>query len=81
VSVYNNDNCNKDEDDQKINEIKTNFLSATDFDVETRKDAFDTLGYDDKGILSIKDLIGSTQNNDIKGYGFQVIARTKKKHS
>jgi hypothetical protein len=57
-------------------------LSATDFDVETRKDAFDTLGrYDDKGILSIKDLIGSTQNNDIKGYGFQVIARTKKKHS
>ena len=49
MSVYNNDNCNKDEDDQKINEIKTNFLSATDFDVETRKDAFATLGrYYDK---------------------------------
>jgi len=34
--------------------------------------------FGDKGIVTIKDLIGSTGNNDIKGYGFEVIARTKK---
>jgi Ser-tRNA(Ala) deacylase AlaX len=66
-------------EDNQIKEIKTEFLSTTDTDIETRKKAFDMLGeYGDKGILTIKDLIGATRNNDIKGYGFEVIARTKK---
>jgi len=34
--------------------------------------------FGNKGIVTIKDLIGSTGNNDIKGYRFEVIARTKK---
>jgi len=67
------------DEDSQINEIKTGFLCATDFDVETKKKAFDMLGdFGNKGIVTIKDLIGSTGNNDIKGYGFEVIARTKK---
>ena len=64
-------------EDNQIKEIKAEFLSTTDID--TRKKAFDMLGdFGDKGIVTIKDLIGSTGNNDIKGYGFEVIARTKK---
>ena len=76
MNLYSND------EDNQINEIKTGFLSATDFDIEIRKKAFDMLGdYGDKGILTIKDLISATRNNDIKGYGFEVIARTKKGNS
>jgi hypothetical protein len=64
-------------EDNQIKEIKAEFLSTTDID--TRKKAFDMLGdFGDKGIVTIKDPIGSTGNNDIKGYGFEVIARTKK---
>jgi hypothetical protein len=71
---------NLSEDIQKIEDIETEFLST--IDTETRKKAFDMLGeYGNKGILTIKDLIGSTENNDIKGYGFEVIARTKKKEN
>ena len=67
-------------EDNQIKEIKTEFLSTTD--IETRKKAFDMLGeYGNKGILTIKDLIESTENNDIKGYAFEVIARTKKKEN
>jgi len=63
-------------EDNQIKEIKAEFLST---DIDTRKKAFDMLGdFGDKGIVTIKDLIGSTGNNDIKGYGFEVIARTKK---
>ena len=62
------------DEDNQINEIKTGFLSATDFDIETKKKAFDMLGdFGNKGILTIKDLIGATGNNDVKGYGFEVI--------
>jgi hypothetical protein len=64
-------------EDNQIKEIKTGFLSTTDID--TRKKAFDMLGdFGNEGILTIKDLIGCTENNDIKGYGFEVITRTKK---
>jgi hypothetical protein len=53
-------------EDNQIKEIKAEFLSTTDID--TRKKAFDMLGdFGDKGIVTIKDLIGSTVNNDIKG--------------
>ncbi|MFL6401401.1 MAG: hypothetical protein ACJ72J_17720, partial [Nitrososphaeraceae archaeon] len=55
-------------EDNQIKEIKAEFLSTTDID--TRKKAFDMLGdFGDKGIVTIKDLIGSTGNNDIKEYG------------
>jgi hypothetical protein len=48
-------------EDNQIKEIKAEFLSTTD--IETRKKAFDMLGdFGDKGIVTIKDLIGSTGN-------------------
>jgi hypothetical protein len=68
-------------EDNRINEIKALFLCAPDIDVEMRKEAIDKLGdYGNNGILTIKHLIGSTRNNDIKGYAFEVIARTKKRN-
>jgi hypothetical protein len=70
---------NEEESNNRINQIKTVFLCAPDSDIEARKKAFDKLGsYGNKDILTIKDLIGSTRNNDIKGYGFEVIARTRR---
>ena len=73
---------NEEENNNRINQIKTVFLCTPDSDIEARKKAFDKLeSYGNKGILTIKDLIGSTRNNDIKGYGFEVIARTKKRNS
>jgi hypothetical protein len=76
-----NEYHNEEESNNRINQIKTVFLCTPDSDIEARKKVFDKLGkYGNKGILTIKDLIGSTRNNDIKGYGFEVIARIKKRN-
>ena len=76
-----NEYHNEEESNNQINQIKTVFLCTPDSEIEARKKAFDKLGkYGNKGILTIKDLIGSTRNNDIKGYGFEVIARIKERN-
>ena len=76
-----NEYHNEEESNSRINQIKTVFLCTPDSDLEVRKKAFDKLGkYGNKGILTIKDLIGSIRNNDIKGYGFEVITRIKKRN-
>jgi len=61
----------------QIREIKTEFLSNTE--PETRKRALYALGnFSSEGIDTIDDLIESTQNDDIKACGLEVITKTKK---